>query len=128
MADPIIDLIIRIKNGYLASRETIESPYSIYRDKVIKKLMQLKYIKGYKVTGDKIKNMTIELSYKDTVPAVTDVKLYSTPGRRWYVSYSDLKLVMGGLGYSIISTPQGILTNIEAKKKKLGGELLFSIW
>lgn len=125
---PIGDLLIRIKNGYQARREQIDSPYSKYREEVIKKLMALGYIENYEVSGDVVKSMKIVLKYQDGVPAVTDIKLFSTPGRRWYVGFHELKAVLGGMGYALISTPQGILTNIEAKKKKTGGELLFHIW
>lgn len=128
MLNPINDLIIRLKNGYMANKETIESPYSVYRGAVIEKLKRFGYIEDYTVMGKIKKTMTIKLIYNDGVPAVTDVKLFSTPGRRWYVGFGELKPVLGGMGYSFISTPQGILTNIEAKKRKVGGELLFSIW
>lgn len=128
MTDPVLDLIIRIKNGYMSGRDTIESPHSKFREEVAKKLLSLKYLKSYEVSGEKVKKMTIELLYNEAAPAVTDVKIFSRPGRRWYVSTSEIKSVLGGLGYSIISTSQGIMSNVEAKKKKLGGELLFSIW
>lgn len=128
MNSPIIDLIIRLKNGYLARREMIESPYSIYREQVLKKLVALGYIKGFKVAGDKVKKIRIELLYPEGVPVFTDVKIYSTPGRKWYVAAKDIKQVLGGLGVSLVSTPQGILTGKEAKAKKVGGELLFDIW
>lgn len=128
MHSPIIDLIIRIKNAYQSGREETESPYSIFREEVVKKLIQMKYVKGYKVTGDKKKTMTIELLYSELQPAVTGVKIFSRPGRRWYVSVTNIKPVLGGLGYSVISTPKGVLTHIEAKKNRVGGELLFSIW
>jgi small subunit ribosomal protein S8 len=129
MGNPIIDLIIRIKNGYGASREKIESPYSLFREQVVKKLVSLNYLKGYSVSGDIVKKLTIELQYEEGIsPAVTDVKIYSKPGRRWYAGSKELKPVLGGMGYSILSTSKGILTHIEAKDKKVGGELLFSIW
>ncbi|QQG44696.1 MAG: 30S ribosomal protein S8 [Candidatus Roizmanbacteria bacterium] len=128
MSNPITDLMIRIKNGYMAGRQTIDVPYSVFKENVIKKLIEMKYLKGYRVTGDKVKKMTIDLLYKDSEPALTDVKIYSKPGRRWYVSVKDIKPVLGGLGYSLISTPQGVMNNIEARNKKLGGELLFSFW
>ncbi len=128
MNNSVIDLIIRIKNGYLSKKETVISPYSKFRENVLKKLLELKFIKNYQVKGDKIKEITIELSYKDGVPALTDVKIYSKPGRRYYVSYRQLKPVLGGYGASILSTSKGILTNKEAYKLKVGGELLFNIW
>lgn len=128
MNDPIIDLIIRIKNAYMTKNETLKSPHSSYREAVLKKLVDLKYIKSYSVEGDVIKTIEIELSYLKGVPALTDVKIVSKPGKREYVSYKDLKSVMNGMGVSFLSTPKGILTNREARKEKLGGELLFMIW
>lgn len=128
MNNAISDLIIRIKNGYQAKKEQIESPYSIFRERVLKKLIPLGFIKGYEVKGGKIKKLIIELQYDDGVAVFTDVKLFSTPGRRWYVSSKELKAVMGGFGVAILSTPKGILTGSEAKKEHVGGELLFEIW
>lgn len=128
MGNPAIDLIIRIKNGYLSKKEGVDSPYSLMREEILKKLLFLKFIKKYKVTDDKVKKIYIELSYDDLVPALTDVRIYSRPGGRYYVSYRDLKPVLSGYGYSILSTSKGIVTDREAKKQKLGGELLFSIW
>ena len=112
----------------MARKEDIESPYSKFRESILKKLVEQKFVKGYKIEGEKIKKLKIELLYKDGNPALTDVKLYSKPGRRWYVSYRQLRPVKGGLGCAIISTPKGILTDKEAKKHKVGGELLFEIW
>lgn len=128
MENTVIDLIVRIKNGYMARRDTVQSPYSIYREEVLKKLVQVGLIQDYTVSGEIVKTILITLIYKDGQPALTDVVLYSKPGRRYYVSYKDLKPVLGGLGYGILSTPKGILTNYEAKKQKVGGELLFNVW
>ena len=128
MENSIIDLIIRIKNGYMAKKETIESPYSKYKEAVLKKLISLKFIKGYEVKGEIKKSMTIDLAYEEDKPAISDVKIYSKPGMRLYISYKNLKPVLSGFGYSILSTSHGIMTDREAKKAKLGGELLFSFW
>jgi small subunit ribosomal protein S8 len=128
MENSIIDLIIRIKNGYMARKETIESPYSKYREAVLEKLVNLKFIKGYEVEGEIKKRMTIALTYEEDKPAISDVKIYSKPGMRLYISYKNLKPVLSGFGYSILSTSKGIMTDREAKKAKLGGELLFSFW
>lgn len=128
MTDPINDLIIRIKNGYMAGNQTVFSPYSKFREEVLKKLKELGYIANYKVEGERIKEIIIELAYEKDVSALTDVEIFSKPGRRWYVSYKNLKLVSGGLGHSLLSTSKGILTGKEAKKLKIGGELLFNIW
>jgi len=128
MENSIIDLIIRIKNGYMAKKETIESPHSKYKETILKKLMSLKFIKNYTVKGEIKKNIIINLSYEEGNPAITDVKIYSKPGMRLYISYKNLKPVLSGFGYSVLSTSKGIMTDREAKKAKLGGELLFSFW
>lgn len=128
MNDPIIDLIIRIKNAYMTKNESLVSPHSTYREAVVKKLKEIGYIEDYSVDGDVIKTISIQLKYDKGMPAVTDVQIVSKPGKREYVSYNDLKSVMSGMGYSVLSTPKGIMTHKEAKKNKLGGELLFLIW
>ena len=128
MGSPITDLVIRIKNGYLARRELIEAPYSTMRVEVLKKLKDLGYLKEFNIEGDKVKKINITLEYKSGVPAVTDVKIYSKPGSRWYVRSKDLRPVLGNLGVSLLSTPNGVLTNREAKSQNIGGELLFDIW
>ncbi len=124
----VADLIIQIKNGYMARRESIEMPFSKFSESLLFKLKKLQYIEGYETEGDKVKRVTVFLKYDEGVPALTDVKLFSTPGRRWYLSYSDIKPVLGGLGKAIVSTPKGLLTGSEARREKVGGELLFHIW
>ncbi len=128
MENSVIDLAIRIKNGYLARREAITVPYSRFKEEVLKKLKGLEFIKDYHVEGDKVKNITVDLLYNNGASALTDIKIFSKPGQRFYVSYKELKPVFGGIGYSILSTPKGILTDKEARKAKIGGELLFNIW
>lgn len=128
MENSIIDLIIRIKNGYMAKKETIESPYSKYKEAILIKLADLKFIKGYKIKGEIKKNIIIDLAYEEGKPAISDIKVYSKPGMRVYISYKNLKPVLSGFGFSILSTSKGIMTDREAKKAKLGGELLFSFW
>lgn len=128
MDNSVIDLIIRIKNGYMSRRETIESPFSRFREETLKKFKELGYIKNYSKESDIIKKFTIELLYKDGIPAITDIAIKSTSGRRIYVSYKELKPIVNNFGCSIISTSRGILTNKEARKQKVGGELLFNIW
>jgi len=121
------DLIIRIKNGYLSKKEAIVCRRSNFNLNILKKLKELKFIKDFKETGDK-KTVVIELLYHNKEPALTDVRIQSRPGKRIYRSYKDLKPVLSGFGFSIISTPKGILTNKEARKLKIGGEVLFDIW
>jgi len=128
MQNSIIDLIIRIKNGYMAKKENVVSPYSKFKETLLKKLVDLKFVKEYKVEGEVKKTILITLIYEKGEPALTDVQIISRPGRRFYVSYRNLKSIMSGFGHSILSTPGGIITNREARQKKLGGELLFNIW
>lgn len=112
----------------MAKKDTIESPHSKYKEAVLKKLIDLKVVKDYKVKGEIKKIMTINLIYEEGEPAISDVRIYSKPGMRFYTSYNNLKPVLSGFGYSILSTSRGIMTDREAKKMKLGGELLFSFW
>ena len=125
MNNSVIDLIIRIKNGYMARKESVEIAYSKFNLEVLQKLVKLGYIKNCESKEGKIQ---VELIYIDRKPVITDIQIFSKPGRRFYVSYKDLKQIMGGLGYSLLSTSKGILSNKEARKIKVGGELLFSIW
>src|SRR3989338_2300028 len=125
MNNSVIDLIIRIKNGYMARKENVEITYSKFNLEVLQKLEKLGYIRNFKSKEGKIQ---VELIYIDRKPVITDIQIFSKPGRRFYVSYKDLKQIMGGLGYSLLSTSKGILSNKEARKIKVGGELLFSIW
>lgn len=112
----------------MAQRETVDSPYSKFKEEVTKKLVSLKFLKDYTVEGETIKTLKITLEYQDKIPGFTNVKIFSKPGRRYYVSYKELKPVLSGMGHAILSTPKGIKTGKEAKKEKLGGELLFAVW
>lgn len=128
MNNSFIDLIIRIKNGYMSRKGIIISPYSKFRVEILKKLKNLGFIKEFKLSGEKIQIIDIELLYQDEEPAINGVEIFSRPGQRQYVSYKDLRPVLNGFGYSILSTPKGVLTNIEARQQKTGGELLFNLW
>ena len=112
----------------MSRRESVEVPYSIFREEVIKKLKQLHYIGDYKTEGDVIKIMTVQLVYRDKMPTFSEVKIYSRPGSRIYVKAHSLTPVLGGYGYAFLTTPKGVMTHVEAKKANLGGELLFAIW
>ena len=125
---PVIDLIIRIKNGYMARREFVTVPFSKYKEAVLSKLKLLGYVSDYSIEGDIKKVITIELNYESGIPAMTDVKIFSTPGRRWYTPYKEVRSVKGGMGHAIISSSKGILTDKEARKSQIGGELLFYVW
>lgn len=125
MNNTVIDLIIRVKNGYLSRKETIHVLFSKTNEEILKKLKTLGFIKSFKKEE---RDIIVELLYIEKMPSFTDVKIFSKPGRRYYVSYKELKPVLGGLGYSLLSTSKGIMTNKEARKQKTGGELLFELW
>ena len=128
MENSYIDLIIRLKNGYMAKKEVVISPHSRFREEILKLLKKIAYIKDYRSEGEVKKTLVIELLYQGGRPAVSEIKIISKLGQRIYVSYKDLKPVLGGLGHSILSTSKGVLTNSQARKEKVGGELLFKIW
>ncbi len=131
---PIADLIIRIKNAYLARHEQLTVPGSKLKQAVLSVLKKEGYIKDFKVTKDGPKTfITITLKYtldarNKPQPAIQGVKLVSKPGRRIYVGYDQIPPVLSGIGINILSTNKGILTGAQAKKAKVGGELICQVW
>ncbi len=123
--DPIADALIRIKNGYSVGRVSVEVKYS----KLILKLMEVLGKEGYVGKLDKKDRIIIvELKYESRKPAVTDIKRISKPSLRVYKGVKDLPRVLNGLGIAVISTPKGLMTDKEARKQRLGGEVLALIW
>jgi small subunit ribosomal protein S8 len=131
VVDPISDLITRIRNAQMALKKTVLSPVSKMREGVLKVLLDDGYIAGYEVVSvpeSSHKLFKIELKYYEGKPVITDIKRVSTPGRRVYSSIKDLPYVKGGLGINILSTDRGIMSDIEARKVSLGGEVLCSVF
>lgn len=130
MTDPISDFFIRIKNGYLAERKKVTVPYSKQKESLANILVKSGYLAKVetKVKEKEKKDLLMDLLYKDKKAKVTNVVMVSTPGRRVYVMRKKIPKVLGGLGISIISTPQGYMTGREAKKRNLGGELVCKMW
>jgi len=123
------DLAIRIKNGYLARRDTIAARWSTINEGIVALLAKEGYIEGFEVLDENgKKDLTITLTYKNHEPAVRDVKLFSKPGRRIYNKCKEIKPVLGGMGIAVISTPKGLMTDIQARQNQTGGEVLFEIW
>ena len=127
LTDPISDMLIRIKNGQMRKKEFIEVyPKSKMKIEILKILKKEGFIEDYE---EKEKSIVVKLRYfPDGSPVITDLKRISKPSRRVYVSYKELKPVMNGIGIAILSTPKGILTDKDAKKLKVGGELLLEVW
>lgn len=129
MSHTINDVIVRIKNGYTARKESIEAPYSKMIEKIIMLLAKEKYIKQYRFDSQKRKKrLVIDLLYHEGKPAIMNVKSISKPGRRIYQRMKEVKPVLGGMGCAILTTSKGIMTDKEARKHKISGEVLFQIW
>ncbi|MBI1908694.1 MAG: 30S ribosomal protein S8 [Deltaproteobacteria bacterium] len=129
VTDPIADMLTRLRNGMMARHDNVLVPYSKLKESLLSCLKKSGYIQGYEKTGEKASKMVVHLRYThDKRPIVTGIARVSTPGRRVYKGYSEIKPVMSGLGVLLLSTPQGILTDREAREKKVGGEVLCKIW
>ncbi len=120
ITDLIADTLVRIKNAQAVSKETVVMPYSKKRYNILKALES----QGFLAKVEK-KDSSLQASFQKNIQGIERV---SKPGQRIYVQAKDIKPVKGGYGLSIISTSQGIMTNKEARNRKLGGELLFNIW
>lgn len=127
--DPIADMLIRIKNAQMARLETALIPHSKIKLEIAKILKKENWIADFSKKGKKSRKfIEIALKYSGNDPKITDVKRMSKPSRRMYIGAGDIKSVRQGYGFAIISTPQGLLTDKEAKIKHIGGELLCQIW
>ncbi|MBI2029309.1 30S ribosomal protein S8 [Candidatus Gottesmanbacteria bacterium] len=127
--DIVGDTLIRIKNGYLAGKKQVELPYSKIGKSLVKLLAKNKYLTSVEIIeNNNIKTMLVKLAYNDKTPVVSDVTRVSKPSYRVYVKTGKIPNVFSGLGVTIVSTPQGLMTGKEARKKRLGGELLCKIW
>jgi small subunit ribosomal protein S8 len=130
--DPIADMLTRIKNAYLARHQVVRVPYSRIKNEIARLLVDEGYLKNSRVEEIKKtlkKIITCELSYKKNgQSSLGDVRRISKPGRRVYARVDKLPKTLGGLGITIISTPKGVMTDKEARKKKLGGEIICQVW
>ena len=127
--DPIADIIIRIKNSHMARHENLEVPYSKMKKAIVDILLKEGYVSGVEIKESKPFNyLVISLKYIGKLPAINDVKRLSKPGRRLYSPVNKIPKTLGGYGITIISTSKGVMTDKEARKANLGGELLCQIW
>lgn len=130
VGDTIGDLIIRLKNAGAVEKATVSLPYSKLRHAIVDKLVEAGYVASATTKGKQVQEKTLEvtLSYENGEHRINGVKRISKPGRRLYTKVADLHPIKFGKGHLILSTPAGILTNDEAREKKVGGEQLFIIW
>jgi small subunit ribosomal protein S8 len=128
MSDPIADMLTRIRNAGKALLPAVELPHSRMKESVAKILKSEGYVGDVAVEGNVIKKLKIRLKYQGKKNVIEGLKRVSRPGLRRYVGSTEIPRVLSGMGISIISTPEGVMTGAQAKKKNLGGELLCNIW
>ena len=130
MSDPISDMITRIRNGQRAQKNSVKTPASKMRGAILDVLQKEGYIRGYSkddsVAGKP--SFDVELKYSEGKPVIVEIQRISRPGRRVYSSVEDIPRIYSGLGISIISTPRGVLSDIEARKQNVGGEILCRVF
>ena len=129
MTDPIADMLTRIRNANQMRHETVDVPASKLKKEILEVLKKEGYILGYKVVkGDVQDTLRVSLKYNNTERVVKGLKRISKPGLRVYAKNSEIPKVLNGLGIAVISTSRGIMTDREARKLKVGGEILAYVW
>jgi small subunit ribosomal protein S8 len=132
MTDPLGDMLTRIRNGQTAKKDSVLTPASTLRVRVLDVLQREGYIRGYseEALGSKgqHKGIRIELKYFEGQPAIRHVARVSKPGRRVYSASKELPIVRNGLGITIVSTPRGVLSDAEAREHNVGGEVLAEVF
>jgi small subunit ribosomal protein S8 len=128
MSDPISDMLTRIRNAGRALLPAVELPHSRIKENVANVLKQQGYVTEVSVDGKPLKKLKIELKYDGKKSVIEGLKRISKPGLRRYVGATKIPRVRGGLGVAIVSTSEGVMTDAQARKKNLGGELLCYIW
>ena len=125
LTDPISDFLTRLKNASRAGNAEFIAPFS----KIKVEIARILKPGGHEIdTSGDFPVITVKVKFTDKVPALTDLKRESKPGRRRYVSSDEIPRVLGGLGINIVSTPRGLMTGHRARKEKVGGELIASVW
>jgi|TARA_B100001059_G_scaffold171868_1_gene172000 small subunit ribosomal protein S8 len=130
MNDPIGDMLTRIRNAQMRGKSTVSTPASKLRAWVLDVLADEGYIRGYEKTSSDDGHGAIEISLKyfDGIPVIKELKRISKPGRRVYLGVKDIPQVRQGLGVSIVSTPQGVMSDANARAKNVGGEVICTVF
>ena len=129
VTDPIADMLTSIKNGYMAKKAAVVLPHSKLKESLAKVLVSAGFLADSQAEDkDGKKSLVLKLKYHQKQPAITDLRRISKPSLRIYMKSTHLPRVLGGLGLAVISTPAGLMTDGEARKKKLGGEVICEIW
>jgi small subunit ribosomal protein S8 len=128
LTDPISDFLTRLKNACRAGNQEFTAPYSKIKADIARILMEEGYLWNYEVVTGTRTQLKVKPKFLEGRPVLTDLKRVSTPGRRHYVGADEVPRVMSGLGISILSTSKGLLKDQDARRQKVGGELLCKVW
>ncbi len=129
LSDPIGDMLARIKNSQLRNHKKVELPSSKFKIKIADILKSEGYIINYKTLNEGQKtNLQIDLKYNYGNPVINSIERVSKPGRRVFSSAESLPKINNGLGIAIVSTPKGVMTDIDARKQNIGGEIICKVF
>jgi small subunit ribosomal protein S8 len=126
--DPISDMLTRIRNANRALLPAVEVPYSKLKENIAGILKREGYIADFALEGKMPKTIKLKLKYQGKKSIIEGLRRVSTPGLRRYVGATEIPRVRGGLGVAVVSTSEGLLTDTQARKKNIGGELLCYVW
>jgi len=128
MNDPISDLLTRIRNANRALLPTVELPHSRIKESIVGILKREGYITDFAVEGKLPRTIKVKLKYQGKKSIIEGLRRVSTPGLRRYVGATEIPRVRGGLGVAVVSTSEGLMTDVQARRKKIGGELICYVW
>ena len=130
LIDPIGDMITRIRNAQMRRLSSVNIPNSKFREKILEVLKHEGFISDYKLVMNekKIGILSVNLKYSDGLPVIKEIKRVSKPGRRIYARADSISKIQNGLGLSIVSTSKGIMTDNDARNKKIGGEIICKVF
>lgn len=129
MTDPVADMLTRIRNACRAGHRRVDVPVSKFKTEIARLLLDNHYIQDYKVLDDgRYGLLRLYLKYHGEAPVIRELRRVSTPGLRRYVSVKEIPRIKNGLGMAILSTPQGVMSDKDARRARVGGELLAFVW
>ena len=128
MNDPISDMLTRIRNAHRALLPAVEVPHSKMKESIANILKKEGYVAEVAIDGAPLKKIKLKLKYEGRKGVIEGLRRVSSPGLRRYVGATEIPRVRGGLGTAILSTSQGLMTGVQARKSNIGGELLCYIW
>ena len=126
--DPIADMLTSIRNANQALKSEIIVPHSQIKESAVRLLKDEGYLEAFNVEGDVKRCIRIRLKFQGRKGVISGLQRLSKPGLRLYSSSSEIPLVLGGMGIAVVSTSQGLMSGHEARRRNLGGELLFKVW